>query len=58
MCETERTIDAATVAFREVLSMAAYQAAGRKADWRAYLGGIRDRHSRRYKLMCMLEEFG
>ncbi len=36
----------------------AYQAAGREADWRAYLGEIRDRHSRKYKLMGMLEEFG
>ena len=35
----------------------AYQAAGREADWWAYLGEIRDRHSRKYKLMRMLEEF-
>jgi uncharacterized Zn finger protein len=36
----------------------AYQVAGREADWRAYLSDIRDRHSRKYKLMGMLEEFG
>ncbi|MCJ7552155.1 MAG: hypothetical protein MUQ30_20990 [Anaerolineae bacterium] len=36
----------------------AYQAAGREADWWTYLGEIRDQHSRKYKLMCMLEEFG
>jgi uncharacterized Zn finger protein len=36
----------------------AYQAAGCEADWRAYLGEIRDRHSRKYKLMRMLEGFG
>ena len=35
----------------------AYQAAGRDVDWRAYLGEIRDRHKRKYKLMQMLEEF-
>lgn len=36
----------------------AYQAAGREADWCAYLGEIRDRHRRKYKLMGMLEAFG
>jgi uncharacterized Zn finger protein len=36
----------------------AYAAAGREADWWAYLGTIRERHSRKYKLMSMLEEFG
>jgi uncharacterized Zn finger protein len=35
----------------------AYQAAGREADWWAYLGEIRDRHSRKYKLMGMLDAF-
>jgi uncharacterized Zn finger protein len=36
----------------------AYQAAGREADWQAYLGGIRARHGRKYKLMRMLRGFG
>jgi len=36
---------------------AAYQAAGREADWRAYLGRIRARHGRKHKLMRMLEGF-
>ncbi len=36
----------------------AYQAAGREADWRAYLGEIRTNHGRKYKLMRMLEGFG
>jgi uncharacterized Zn finger protein len=36
----------------------AYQAAGREADWRAYLAEIRARHGRKYKLMRMLEGFG
>jgi len=36
---------------------AAYRAAGREAEWRAYLGGIRARHSRKHKLMGMLEGF-
>jgi uncharacterized Zn finger protein len=36
----------------------AYQAAGREADWQAYLGGVRARHGRKYKLMRMLRGFG
>jgi uncharacterized Zn finger protein len=36
----------------------AYQAAGREADWWAYLSEIRDRHGRKYKLMGLLEAFG
>jgi uncharacterized Zn finger protein len=36
---------------------AAYRAAGREADWQAYLGEIRTRHGRKYKLMGMLEGF-
>ena len=36
---------------------AAYQAAGRDADWQAYLGEIRARHGRKYKLMGMLQGF-
>jgi uncharacterized Zn finger protein len=36
---------------------AAYRAAGREADWQAYLGEIRARHGRKYKLMRMLEGF-
>jgi uncharacterized Zn finger protein len=36
---------------------AAYRAAGREADWQAYLGEIRSRHGRKYKLMGMLEGF-
>ncbi len=36
---------------------AAYRAAGREADWQAYLGEIRTRHGRKYKLMSMLERF-
>ena len=36
---------------------AAYRAAGREAEWRAYLGQIRTRHGRKYKLMGMLERF-
>lgn len=31
----------------------AYHAAGREADWQAYLAEIRDRHSRKYKLVRM-----
>jgi uncharacterized Zn finger protein len=37
---------------------AAYQAAGREAEWQAYLGEIRTRHGRKYKLMGMMERFG
>jgi uncharacterized Zn finger protein len=37
---------------------AAYQAAGRDADWQAYLGEIRARHGRKVKLMGMLKGFG
>jgi len=37
---------------------AAYQAAGREADWQVYLDEIRTRHRRKYKLMRMLEGFG
>ncbi len=36
---------------------AAYRAAGREADWQVYLGEIRTRHGRKYKLMGMLEGF-
>jgi len=36
---------------------AAYRAAGREADWQAYLGEIRTRHGRKYKLMGLLEGF-
>jgi uncharacterized Zn finger protein len=36
---------------------AAYRAAGRETDWQAYLGEIRTRHGRKYKLMGMLEAF-
>jgi uncharacterized Zn finger protein len=34
---------------------AAYRVAGREAEWQAYLGEIRTRHGRKYKLMGMLE---
>jgi uncharacterized Zn finger protein len=34
---------------------AAYRAAGREAEWRAYLAGIRERHGRKYKLMGLLD---
>ncbi|UCC64257.1 MAG: hypothetical protein JSV36_04165 [Anaerolineae bacterium] len=37
---------------------AAYQAAGREAEWQAHLGEIRTRHGRKYKLMGMLKGFG
>lgn len=33
----------------------AYRAAGREADWQAYLAELRERHGRKYKLMDMLE---
>jgi len=33
----------------------AYRAADREAEWRAYLGEIRERHGRKYKLMGMLK---
>lgn len=36
---------------------AAYRAAGREAEWRAYLAEIRTRHGRKYKLMGMMEGF-
>jgi uncharacterized Zn finger protein len=36
-------------------ALAAYRAAGREAEWQAYLGEIRARHGRKYKLMGMLE---
>ena len=35
----------------------AYRAAGREADWQAYLRQIRTRHGRKYKLMGMLKGF-
>jgi uncharacterized Zn finger protein len=34
---------------------AAYRAAGREAEWRAYLGELIARHGRKYKLVSMLE---
>ena len=34
---------------------AAYRAAGREAEWQAYLSEIRSSHGRKYKLMGMLE---
>jgi uncharacterized Zn finger protein len=34
---------------------AAYRAAGREAEWRAYLAGIRARPGRKYKLMGLLD---
>ena len=33
----------------------AYQAAGREAEWKAYLRGLRARHGHKYKLMGMIE---
>jgi uncharacterized Zn finger protein len=36
----------------------AYLAAGREADWLAYLAEIRGRHGRKYKLMGLLKTFG
>jgi len=33
----------------------AYRAAGRESEWQAYLGEIRERHGRKYKLMGMLK---
>jgi uncharacterized Zn finger protein len=36
---------------------AAYQAAGRAADWRIYLSEIRAHHGRKYKLMGMMKGF-
>lgn len=36
----------------------AYRAAGREAEWQAYLRELRTRHGRKYKLMGMLEGFG
>lgn len=35
----------------------AYEAAGRAAEWQAYLREIRTRHGRKYKLMGLLEKF-
>jgi len=35
----------------------AYEAAGRAEEWQAYLRDIRTRHSRKHKLMGMLERF-
>jgi uncharacterized Zn finger protein len=40
-----------------VRARAAYQAAGRDADWQAYLGEIQACHGRKYKLMGMLKGF-
>jgi len=34
---------------------AAYRVAGRETEWRAYLGEIRERHGRKYKLVGMLK---
>ena len=34
----------------------AYRAAGRAADWEAYLRDLRARHGRKYKLMGLLDE--
>jgi len=36
---------------------AAYMAAGREDEWRAYLRDLRVRHGRKYKLMGLLERF-
>ena len=35
----------------------AYRAAGREAEWGAYLREIRTHHGRKYKLMGLLERF-
>jgi len=35
----------------------AYRAAGREAEWQAYLRDIRTRHGRKYKLMDLLKGF-
>lgn len=37
---------------------AAYQAAGREQEWRAYLRELLSRHQRKYKLRPMLEQLG
>jgi uncharacterized Zn finger protein len=34
----------------------AYRAAGRVAEWQAYLRDLRARHGRKYKLMGLLDE--
>jgi uncharacterized Zn finger protein len=36
-------------------AQAAYRAAGREVDWQAYLGDLRTRHQRKYKLMALLK---
>ena len=33
----------------------AYEALGQKAEWRSYLGALREKHSRKYKLMPLLK---
>ncbi|MEZ5601258.1 MAG: hypothetical protein R3F36_09895 [Candidatus Competibacteraceae bacterium] len=32
----------------------AHDALGQKAEWRAYLGALREKHQRKYKLMPLL----
>jgi uncharacterized Zn finger protein len=34
----------------------AYRVAGRIDDWRGYLGGIRAKHGRKYKLMGLIDK--
>jgi uncharacterized Zn finger protein len=34
----------------------AYRASGREAEWQAYLGNLRARHGRKYKLMGLLKD--
>ncbi|HEU4323386.1 MAG TPA: SWIM zinc finger family protein [Roseiflexaceae bacterium] len=36
---------------------AAYRAAGREAEWRSYIANLRVAHSRKYKLMDLLQRF-
>lgn len=37
---------------------AAYCVMNREADWQTYLAGIREKHTRKYKLMGLLKALG
>jgi uncharacterized Zn finger protein len=59
--EAERIMDAGKAKYYDhavdwlARAKTAYWVAGREAEWQAYLGEIRERHGRKYKLMGMLK---
>jgi uncharacterized Zn finger protein len=62
--QAERIMDAGQAKYYEHAvgwlkrARAAYRAAGREADWRAYLDEIRRSHGRKYKLMGLIDGMG